>query len=335
MKATMENTSVVCTITTLDGQKIKARKWNAVSEKGIPFTGDDTLYIPNATGSISPESGSGAYSGARYAPLLGRNLVRLIYLDEAGTDARAPILAVAGVLVHGDGQWPEIDRRILELIDKYVEEDHRPDFFFHATDIYHGSGYFDRRKPEWDTLEKRLPIITDLANIIADLSLPVVLGQYTKEKFGTTNPFIASAKDKKQMIQCAAIIDCAVRADAWLEKYAPDELGTVIHEDGVDGKRMIKELFRVIRNEPIMRAQNFPDDFKQQFNLPLKRIIDTVHFAEKADARPLQLADLCAFIFARGLKYFPIPQYAFEVIWHHARWYYSSVAETVSWEDSQ
>jgi hypothetical protein len=38
MKATMENTSVVCTITTLDGQKIKARKWNAVSEKGIPFT---------------------------------------------------------------------------------------------------------------------------------------------------------------------------------------------------------------------------------------------------------------------------------------------------------
>ena len=47
------------------------------------------------------------------APFLGKNLVRLVYLDEGGTDLKAPVLTVAGVLVHGDQQWPEIDRRIL------------------------------------------------------------------------------------------------------------------------------------------------------------------------------------------------------------------------------
>ena len=53
------------------------------------------------------------------APLLGHNLVRLLYLDESGSDHQAPVLNVAGVLVHGDKEWPEIDRRVLLLIDKY------------------------------------------------------------------------------------------------------------------------------------------------------------------------------------------------------------------------
>lgn len=123
-------------------------------------------------------------SGRERAPLLGHNLVRLVYLDEGGADYKAPILAVAGVLVHGDQQWGEVDRRILLLIDKYVAEPHRAGFVFHATDIFHGSRYFDRRKPEWNSLEKRTPIITDLARIIEDLSLPVVLGKYARERFG-------------------------------------------------------------------------------------------------------------------------------------------------------
>lgn len=53
-------------------------------------------------------------------PLLGHNLVRLLYLDEAGTDHGASTLLVAGVLVHGDFEWPEIDRRIRALIEKYI-----------------------------------------------------------------------------------------------------------------------------------------------------------------------------------------------------------------------
>jgi hypothetical protein len=88
-------------------------------------------------------------------PLLGYNLVRLVYLDEGGSDLKAPILSVAGVLVHGDVEWPQVERRIVALIEKYIPEPDRVRFIFHATDIFfHGSGYFDRRKPEWADQEK-------------------------------------------------------------------------------------------------------------------------------------------------------------------------------------
>lgn len=111
--------------------------------------------------------------------------MRLVYLDEAGTDRKAPWLCVAGVIVHGDQQWPEIDKRIGALIEKYVPPEKRPGFAFHATDIFHGSGdVFDRRKPEWADQEKRISVLLDLAGIIEDLKLPVVLGHYEKEKYG-------------------------------------------------------------------------------------------------------------------------------------------------------
>ena len=75
------------------------------------------------------------------APLLGHNLVRLLYLDETGTTVHTNFLSVAGVIVHGDFEWPEVDKRIAALIEKYISEpDRRLDFVFHATDIFHGSG---------------------------------------------------------------------------------------------------------------------------------------------------------------------------------------------------
>ena len=41
----------------------------------------------------------------RRAPLLGQNLVRMVYLDEGGISHNEPVLCVAGVMIHGDRQW--------------------------------------------------------------------------------------------------------------------------------------------------------------------------------------------------------------------------------------
>jgi hypothetical protein len=63
----------------------------------------------------------------------------------------------------------------------------------------------------------------------------------------------------------------------------------------------------------------------------LKRIVDTVHFAEKADARPLQLADLCAFLVVRLFRNKEVPEYAAQVIARYGRWIAADRAVSPDW----
>jgi hypothetical protein len=253
------------------------------------------------------------------APLLGKNLVRLLYLDEAGSSHSAPHLCVAGVLVHGDIEWPEIDRRIQALIDAYIPEPDRLGFVFHATDIFHGAKYFDRRKPEWPQ-ERRLQLLTDIASIIDVLGLPVIYGGYQKDRFGeaalvSDMPTLA----KGDLIHDVAAMDCLIRADRWLGRFSPDELSTVVHEDGASAKKRIKRSVLILRSRYLLDKYGFAP-FAESAGLPLRRIIDTVHFADKPGARPLQLADLCAFVLCRALRNQSVPEQAFDIIWRHMKW---------------
>lgn len=266
------------------------------------------------------------------APLLGHNLVRLIYLDEAGRDYRSHFLSVAGVLIHGDAEYPRVEERILALIEKYVAEPElRPEFVFHATHIFSGSGYFDRRKPKWSDDGSRMEVLNALASIIDDLNLPVVFGNYEKEKFASGEYAIEGAENERtDRLHDLAILDCLCRADQWVARYAPSELAVIFHEDLPRNKKVIKFTARMARSEALLKKYGWPENAILDLGLPLKHIVDSVNFVEKADARPLQLADLCAFILARGLNDKTLPVYAAEVVMSHLKWLVSDVRPSVS-----
>jgi hypothetical protein len=257
--------------------------------------------------------------GSGRAPLLGHNLVRLVYLDEAGTDYKVSHLCVAGVIVHGDLHPQKIDQMFDGLESIYIPlRDRRLGFQFHATDIFHGAGYFDRRKTEWPEA-RRMKLLADIASVIEALSLPVVVGYYEKLAFGAgALPPNMPKREREEMIQNAATVDCLMRTDRWLEKFSPSENATVIHEDGPRSKKIIKSIVRALRNSEFMESARAAE--LRNVGLPLKRIIDTVHFAAKPDARALQLADLCAFIFGRLSKKLPVPKAVEEIIFRHAAW---------------
>ena len=93
-------------------------------------------------------------------------------------------------------------------------------FVFHASDIFHGSGYFDRKI--WSQ-EKRLKILADIAAIIEVLYLPVVAGMYAKDVFGIGIPEIhqAAHERKRDIMQTASVLDCA----AWVTAIFPATKG--------------------------------------------------------------------------------------------------------------
>lgn len=260
-----------------------------------------------------PVVGGGQYVGAPH------NLVRLVYLDEAGTTSSAGSLAVAGVIVHGDDQWRVANQRIVSLIEKQIPEADRDGFVFHATDLFHGSRYFHRSKPEW-TKERRWAILEDLAQIIADLELPVVAGTHEKliSRIGDDGQLHEEVRDAVDL-HWVAVTDCLFWADTWLSAYAPSELATVVHEDGPEAKQTIKEAVRLFR-DPNQIAPSYRDYFNRLYGLPFQNIIDTVHFAEKSDARLLQLADLCAFMVSRAVQGREVPQKVMRIILERLDW---------------
>lgn len=244
--------------------------------------------------------------------------MRLLYLDEAGTDHRSPVVVVSGVLVHGDRHYRAIDDYMDALIWRHVEPEKREDFIFHATDIYHGSGYFDRRKPEWADAKSRNDLLTNLAAIVVNLGLSVVVGRYYRGRHDNGMRPESTAGERTNLLQQMAAFDCLSQADKWLTAHAPDELATVVHEDGSRAKNLIKRTVRVVRSPTQMAS--LPEDVKHAFSLPLRRIVDTVHFAEKQDARPLQLADLCAFLLCRFAADKHVPMSPIHMLLRHVTW---------------
>jgi hypothetical protein len=240
--------------------------------------------------------------------------MRLLYLDEAGISANESGLCVAGVLVHGDFQSPDIERKLEELTIRHIPESDRQGFVFHSTDIFHGSGYFDRKT--WPQIT-RLQILNDLASIIEELHLPVVAGMYHKDTFGEGVPEVLNAdhEQKRLLIQVASALDCAIWAERWLGKYASTENAMIIAEDADRVKKLMKKSIRLFRSPALLKAWGI--DFE---GLPLKRILDTVHFAAKEECAALQLADLCAFTFGRAIKDKPVPVSVFEILYRHLRW---------------
>jgi hypothetical protein len=74
----------------------------------------------------------------------------------------------------------------------------------------------------------------------------------------------------------------------------------LVAEDTDRVKTAIKLGHRILR-DPEEMLSTFPANFPSS-ELVVRKIVDTPHFAKKEDSKPLQIADLCAFLIARRLR---------------------------------
>jgi hypothetical protein len=229
--------------------------------------------------------------------LEGTHLVRFAYLDEAGTSANLnePILVVASVLVNADEQWIPVEQRLLEIVEKCRKIKPQEDIILHATDIFSGKKYFT--DPPF-SLETRISLLKEISAIPKDLGLPIIHASIVRHSFDNAFPM----RDRKKQVQLQIVvtsIDCTVRIEKYMREDVPaKEVATLVYETNDQVKERVRQGHELLRN-PHKSQLATPEDYARY--IPPKRIVETAHFAEKANSSILQLADCAAFVIKRTL----------------------------------
>jgi len=229
-------------------------------------------------------------------PLLGGKLVRIAYLDEAGISnpAHEPYLVVAGIILHADEHWRPIEEHMRAIGQRYLPDQPKP--LFHAKDIFHGIGAFDRQK--WPR-ERRWELLLELCEIPKKFEIPVVFSWHHRERHRQeilkTTPN-ATVEHTHLVTHADVFVKAAMAIEGWM-RLGPNrsESVMIIAEDTPKVKQGIKAIHA-----------GYTDRFKTVGleNMKLfhsNHIVDTVHFAGKRDSMPLQIADACAFMIKRHL----------------------------------
>lgn len=71
----------------------------------------------------------------------------------------------------------------------------------------------------------------------------------------------------------------------------PQEIAQIVAENNEESKKAIKETYSNLRRRDAQRHFNTNDQ-----TMPLRNIRGAVHFVEKDESRPMQLADACAYV---------------------------------------
>lgn len=224
--------------------------------------------------------------------LEGTAPVRYIYVDEAGTSVREPVTIVAGIVVHADRHWKLAADRLAGIL-KTVPEVLHPGFISHAKTVWGSHKYRD----SW-SLESRLEFLDAIMSLPRLLGIPVSLGVVRRDSYATDT---IGNMSREQYQHALAFILCLSQADQYMRDHAgAEEVATVVAENIPEMHsflRFVTGLFRTPRTIPQhMLSAAYPN---QDGVIGITRVVDTIHFVEKADSPFLQIADACAFGFRR------------------------------------
>jgi hypothetical protein len=225
-----------------------------------------------------------------------------VYLDAAGLAniQHEPFAVVAGVIVHPDKQWRAINTYLSDLADEYVGRPRPFDFYFHATELFHGTKHFPREKYDKET---RFRILDRLVGIPKLFDSPIVWGHSERRLFaagGAHHP-----PRHISPIAAASSVAFAIATNAaerWMNEVADqDEVAMVVMENDDQCNKLIERTHRLLSDPqltPFLALQLAQD-------VSLHRLIYPIHFEKKTDSSSLQIADVCAFALKRYLMKTP------------------------------
>ena len=225
----------------------------------------------------------------------GRSVVRFVFTDEGGISRDEPFAVVAGIFVHGDDQLVRLEEELDRLKRKHIPDAYQRDFVFHAKDIWSGKGKIFKNREEWP-LHRRLIMLRDLARVPRKLDIPIVYEAVERATFGPTEEQKRNGAEPTEFelataLHSVAFCACTIRIEQFMRAKWPKEVAQVVAEDNDQVRTMLKGTHEIFREPSKANGGLIPNNV-----LPLRKIRGSVHFASKAESKPLQLADLCAFV---------------------------------------
>jgi hypothetical protein len=119
-----------------------------------------------------------------------------------------------------------------------------------------------------------------------------------------------------------------IAAEKMMHQLPRDEVAMLFAEDTDLVKQAVKETHAFLIDGDRIRGTAY----ETMVDLPFTKIVDTPHFAAKADSAPLQLADLCAYLITRRLRRDVHSQRLFEIIAPQICWSISDFGEPLGSE---
>lgn len=215
--------------------------------------------------------------------------MRLIYIDEAGTDANSSVSVVVGVIVHPDQQRTLLYDYLRILAEKYVPFAHREGFIFHAKEIFGGKASFFPQGS--DGLEARIEVLKDLLLARAKIGFSIGIGF-------CSNHAVPELEKRRQihLKHMVAYRQCLEACNTFLEHDARQEgAAEVLYEDHPDMKRFLRDVHRKAH-----AGEEQVDALLKTSKL--SRISKSVYFAKKDDDAVLQISDVIAFAIRRFVE---------------------------------
>jgi hypothetical protein len=237
-------------------------------------------------------------------PLEGRKVVRFVFVDEGGISRDEPFAVVAGVFVHGDEQLIPLENELERLKQKHIPKEDQKGFVFHAKDIWSGTGKVFKDREKWPLL-RRLAILHDLARVPCRFDIPIVYQDVERATFDMSDAAERAGReptDFERHVAIHATAFCAtiLRSEETMRMKWRSEVAQLVAEDNDQVRSLVRGSQEIFLDPSKAEGPVLPNHI-----LPLRKIRGAVHFAKKSESRPLQLADICAFIIRGHLAKHP------------------------------
>ena len=229
-------------------------------------------------------------------------------MDEAGTSKHDPYVVVAGIVVHGDEQLIPLEEHFELLVEKHIPKSDHAGFVFHMKDIWTGTKYYKDRET-WP-IERRIAIMEDLVAIPGRFDLPIAFGFVRRADFVKRHPQIADDTRSIDISSHAVVFSaCTFVIDRLMREVWPTEIVQLVAEDHEHARATIREVHALFRDQDRILREELTDEM-----LPLRRIRNSILFANKQESRPLQAADACAFFIRGHLRAHPEAERFYETL---------------------